>query len=571
MDVTDAAVTGKYVSAVSETDGKISVERADLPTYTLATGAANGTVAFNGSDVAVKGLASAAYVTVDSLNTTAKGYADAAQTAAEGKVTELANGAVKTNTEAIAAIKNGETGILAQAKAYADTAAGNALTSAQGYADQAESDAIDSAKTYTDGEIDKVEAELAKVVNGTTPVAKATDADKLGGTVAADYALKSYVDTAESDAVAAAKKYTDEVKVGILGEGITETFDTLKEIEEWINGPGVDATELTTAIAAETKAREEADTAIDGRLDTLEALVSENGKVSNAEVADVANSLSDSAKAEVKEVKVNNATHSDAAGKVDNALTVTLEDGTSVVYDGAAAKSFSLANLATKAYADQAEADAIAAAASDATTKADKALADAKTYADGKASGSLNDAKSYADGLIAALDVTDTAVAGKYVSAVQEVDGKIEVSRADLPVYTLASGSANGSVAFNGTDVAVTGLKSAAYTESSAYATAAQGALADSALQKADITTGSANGTIAVEGADVAVKGLGSAAYTETSAYATAAQGAKADSALQEIKTTANGGLKVTNKNQIDIDTDIVFVFNCGSSTELVD
>ena len=54
------------------------------------------------------------------------------------------------------------------------------------------------------------------------------------------------------------------------------------------------------------------------------------------------------------------------------------------------------------------------------------------------------------------------------------------------------------------------------------FATAAQGALADSALQKADITTGSANGTIAVEGADVAVRGLGSAAFTESSAYATA-------------------------------------------------
>lgn len=46
---------------------------------------------------------------------------------------------------------------------------------------------------------------------------------------------------------------------------------------------------------------------------------------------------------------------------------------------------------------------------------------------------------------------------------------------------------------------------------------------------------------------------------------------AKLDSALQTITTTANGGLKVTNKNQIDIDTSVVFVFNCGSATELVD
>lgn len=45
------------------------------------------------------------------------------------------------------------------------------------------------------------------------------------------------------------------------------------------------------------------------------------------------------------------------------------------------------------------------------------------------------------------------------------------------------------------------------------YATAAQGAKADAALQKADITSGTANGAIAVDGTDVAVKGLNSAAY----------------------------------------------------------
>lgn len=54
------------------------------------------------------------------------------------------------------------------------------------------------------------------------------------------------------------------------------------------------------------------------------------------------------------------------------------------------------------------------------------------------------------------------------------------------------------------------------------FATADQGALADSALQKADITSGSANGTIAVEGTDVAVTGLGSAAFANTDAFAAA-------------------------------------------------
>lgn len=42
----------------------------------------------------------------------------------------------------------------------------------------------------------------------------------------------------------------------------------------------------------------------------------------------------------------------------------------------------------------------------------------------------------------------------------------------------------------------------------------------------------------------------------------------KAGTALQEIKTTANGGLKVTNKNQIDIDDSITFILNCGTSVK---
>lgn len=86
------------------------------------------------------------------------------------------------------------------------------------------------------------------------------------------------------------------------------------------------------------------------------------------------------------------------------------------------------------------------------------------------------------------------------------------------------------------------------------------------------VATGKTDGTISVTSGgtatDVPVKGLGSAAYTESTAYATAAQGAKADTALQAITTTANGGLKVTDNNQIDIDDAITFVFDCGTAIE---
>lgn len=72
---------------------------------------------------------------------------------------------------------------------------------------------------------------------------------------------------------------------------------------------------------------------------------------------------------------------------------------------------------------------------------------------------------------------------------------------------------------------------------------------AGTALQAADIATGSADGTIAVKGTDVAVKGLGSAAFTEATAYATAAQGAKAETAVQSVAIATgseNGKIKLT-------------------------
>ena len=75
--------------------------------------------------------------------------------------------------------------------------------------------------------------------------------------------------------------------------------------------------------------------------------------------------------------------------------------------------------------------------------------------------------------------------------------GKGEWTNVGSPVtitYTLAPGSANGTVAFNGTDVAVKGLKSAAYAEASAFdaagaATAVQSAVTGTAEDAATALT----------------------------------------------------------------------------------
>ena len=103
-----------------------------------------------------------------------------------------------------------------------------------------------------------------------------------------------------------------------------------------------------------------------------------------------------------------------------------------------------------------------------------------------------------------------------------ETDDKYAVASSfTLPAYTLASGTANGTVSFNGADVAATGLKSAAYTESSAYATAAQGVKAESAVQSitvGGVDQGKTNGVIALP-AYPTVDSLGAATAADLTAH----------------------------------------------------
>jgi hypothetical protein len=106
-----------------------------------------------------------------------------------------------------------------------------------------------------------------------------------------------------------------------------------------------------------------------------------------------------------------------------------------------------------------------------------------------------------------------------------------------------ATGDAYVSASAEGNTVTV------AATES----TKASLALADSALQASGITTGGANGTIAVNGSDVAVKGLGSAAYTDANAYDV--NGAAANALTAATKYT---------DDEISAVTDLINTVNSG-------
>ncbi len=165
---------------------------------------------------------------------------------------------------------------------------------------------------------------------------------------------------------------------------------------------------------------------------------------------------------------------------------------------GLAADVYSWAKAATKPTYNATEVGA------DATGSATKALTDAKAYTDQEI-GKISSEIETDTNTIFRLSLSDHTL--KLQSQEKGSTTWKDVTVVTLPdaQYTLETGSANGTVSFNGIDVAVKGLGSAAYTQSNAYATSAQGTKADSAVQT--ITIGSktftkSSGTATLSAAD---------------------------------------------------------------------
>ena len=106
VDTTNPRKFQLYKHELSEAPGTWTAvgEPITIPVSTLTTGTTNGTVKFNGVDVAVAGLKDAAYTEVATLNTTAQGYADAVLgTEGDASTENTVYGAKKAAAEALAA------------------------------------------------------------------------------------------------------------------------------------------------------------------------------------------------------------------------------------------------------------------------------------------------------------------------------------------------------------------------------------------------------------------------------------------------------------------------------------
>ena len=380
-----------YSKPLNGSWGTTPVSTIEIPetVYTLATGTANGTVKFNGTDVAVKGLGSAAY-------TNSEAY-DAA-------------GSAKTAEDNAKAHADGKDAAIAAAKKAGDDA-------------QADVDAL-AGKVGTVPESKTVVQMIADAQAAAT-----YDDTALKGRVAAN---ETAIDTLNGNGDGSVKKQVADAVAGIVADA-PEAYDTLKEISDWISTHASDASAMNSQIntnknaiatlngtgeGSVSKAVADAKSEVQSSIDThagnttVHITANErtawNGKTTMSAVEAKGYQTA----AQVKAIKVNNAT---AADKLNTARAISLTgDATgSADFDGSEAISI-------------------------AVTVADDSHNHIISNVDGL-QDALNAKATPADitAAIGNLDVSDTAVAGQVVSAVSEADGKISVTRRQVKIDEL--------------------------------------------------------------------------------------------------------------------------------------
>ena len=237
------ADTVAHVTTADKTKWNGALQASDI-----ATGAENGTIAVKGTDVAVKGLGSAAFTEASAYDIS--GAAATAESNAKAYAKEYADG-LAGNYDAKGAAAAAESA----AKAYADGLAGN--YDAAGSA----ADALEEAKGYTDSEMERLV--------GDTPVATQISTQIANLKLSETYDAKGAAAAAET----AAKSHAD---------GLNTAMNTRVEALEAIDHDhsnktvldGITAEKVSAWDAAEQNAKDHADDldeAMDARVQALEA------------------------------------------------------------------------------------------------------------------------------------------------------------------------------------------------------------------------------------------------------------------------------------------------------------
>lgn len=269
--VSASVKNGSLTKAMLASDVQTSLGKADSAVQSVATGSANGNISVDGTDVPVKGLASAAFETVDNLNATAqtKAETEAGKVKTELLGNETDDDTKKTIYGAIAAANTAKSDAIAAAQSKIEALDVN---------DSAVSGQFVTAVSEADGKISVSRAALAESDIPALSISKITNLQDtldgkqanlhFDGTYGADNAVatvstvenaKSAVvglasDDFEKDTIKGAKKYADKVS----GQALT---DAKAYADSLVTGDGgvtarvealegkVDVAKVSTAIA----------------------------------------------------------------------------------------------------------------------------------------------------------------------------------------------------------------------------------------------------------------------------------------------------------------------------------
>lgn len=280
--------------------------------------------------------------------------------------------------------------------------------------------------------------------------------------VTVENALSGRIKTLEDKKYTTVNAKTDgHVKVAVSAENeVTVTEDDIASAA--LLGTADDAAGTTTAFGkiADEKARAtEAEGKLDTRVTNIETIMGDAQKpdadsVINkvTEVIDWFKDVSETEKGAtlISDVAANKTAIGTKTVENTNSIYKRIEDLESkkhVVSDATAAEGKCVSGVhvdetgtltITETELAATNINATAITASDETVAVEGDKVDAQIASLAK---SIKSAAKSADDAIKGLDVADTAVEGKYVSAVSEEDGKITVTREDLPTLSVKTGS----------------------------------------------------------------------------------------------------------------------------------
>lgn len=356
--VTASVKNGSLTKAMLASGVQTSLGKADSAVQEIATGSANGNISVDGTDVPVKGLASAAFETVDNLNATAQTKAETeagkVKTALLGTASDDASS--ETIRGAIAAAASAKSEAIADAKAKIE---------ALDLADKAVAGQFVTEVKQTDGQISVARAKLGESDIPALPISKITN---LQDTLDGKQANLTFDGTYGADNAVATVSTVESAKAALVGVAAdTSDKDTVK---------GAKAYADAAAEAAKKAAKDYADSIVSGDDGVTARVAALEGKVDVAKVSEaIATAKSgaiDAAKAETTS-QVGAATEAILG---EAGYTHTVKDA----YVLASGKA-TMAEVEEKGYATKTEAQGYADAKDAAIAAAKKAGDDAATAA----------------------------------------------------------------------------------------------------------------------------------------------------------------------------------------------